>query len=160
LVGVVRGRKRVGVEEVAAHFSTITSTSTGVVLVVATIDALLTTSRNGGTGVGSGGESSSTGSGNTDVGALRFGVAVVDEGQHVFSRQPAAHLEGQHTVAAAEVRMELQQWMVKGGKPCVYVFHDPNHTYTEEAVYPEGLTPLAPFHQVVRNHVGREEVNR
>jgi hypothetical protein len=33
----------------------------------------------------------------------------------------------------------------------MYVFHDPNQTYTEEAVYPEGLTPLAPFHQIVRN---------
>ena len=110
----------VAVEEVAAHFSTVTSTSTGVVLVVATIDALLVMSRSEGTDVERGGGSSSTGSGDKDVGALRFGVAVVDEGQHVFSRQPAAHLEGQHTVAAAEVRVELQRWMVKGAV-CVRV---------------------------------------
>jgi Leucine-rich repeat (LRR) protein len=141
----------VAVEEVAAHFSTITSTTTGVVLVVATIDALLVMSRSESTDVGRGGGSSNAGSGDKDVGALRFSVAVVDEGQHMFSRQPMSHLEGQHTVAAAEVRVELQRWMVKGGKSCVYVFHDPNQTYTEQAVYPEGLTPLAPFHQIVRN---------
>ena len=56
-----------------------------------------------------------------------------------------------NTVAAAAVRDELLRRLVPGSSCCMYVFHDPNQTYTEAAVYPEGLTRVAPFDRIIRN---------
>jgi hypothetical protein len=123
-------------------FTSIVSVATGVTLVVATIDALLTRlhlqDQNG-----------SSSSSSLD-GA--FAAVIIDEGQHVFSRQPHPELEGQHVVPAARVREELERCTKPREQSWLYVFHDPNQCYTEAAVYPEGIgKPLRPFPQIIRN---------
>eukprot|EP00656_Telonema_subtile_P019579 TRINITY_DN2080_c0_g1_i10.p1 TRINITY_DN2080_c0_g1~~TRINITY_DN2080_c0_g1_i10.p1 ORF type:complete len:2132 (+),score=212.81 TRINITY_DN2080_c0_g1_i10:570-6965(+) len=67
---------------------------------------------------------------------VHFGTALVDEGQQVFSRQTNHSIEGQHLVAAADVRGHLQGQIREQSR--VFIFHDVSYQTTEEApIWPE-----------------------
>ena len=90
-----------------------------------------------------------------EAAARKFAVAVVDEGQHVFSAQPEPRLEGQHVVPPAEVARVRERLEARLRQPAgahrLYVFHDPNQaTSAAPPAYPEGLQSLAPFDSVIR----------